>query len=315
MQKSIFLWCFFILFSIQKLEAQLTYPNIIVLYDSAWTYKNLDLIPIIKKDTSLDDNSLPKKILSFQQAMLGKKLQVKENVYTKEANVNVITIKNISKEYVFVASGELVQGGKQDRYLAESKILAPGKEAEYFNVYCIEKGRWSKKPKPFNYGGYANINVRKAADSSGVQQHVWKEIEKQFTKENVEIKDYPYIKLKEKKVQDLSDYFNFFRNKYKQSDSTYIGFIAVSDSSHSTIIGCDVFANERLLAAEFENILYSYIEGITNRDALVKVNDEKVKRFSNQLFGNEESQKKFLEHNGKIFTQNNKTLHIVAYGN
>lgn len=309
MYKKVILFSIFLLFIINT-QAQITFPYIKILYDSGWTYKNLQLIPIRYKDSIFNKTNLPAALLSLQQAMQQKKVQIKENIYAREPNVNTLTIKNLSKQYILVTNGEMIKGGKQDRMIAETKIIAPGKEAEYLNVFCIEKGRWSNKQQPFSYGGYANAKIRKAADSSGVQHHVWKEIDKQFELEKVEIPNSPLIQLMGKKKNILPDYVTFFMDKFTKSDSLNIGFIVLSDKK---ILGCDVFINESSMNTNFEKILHSYIATVTNTESNVEVDDKKLKDFCNQLFSSEVSQKKFLEHNGKAFTYNNKTIHITAY--
>jgi len=45
--------------------------------------------------------------------------------------------------------------------VAETKIIESKNEEQFIAVYCIEKGRWDDKPKPFVYAGAADINLRK----------------------------------------------------------------------------------------------------------------------------------------------------------
>lgn len=244
--------------------------------------------------------------------MQQKKVKLSENKFDGRENVNVLNIKNNSKEYILVESGELLKGGKQDRMIAETKLIAPGTDVDYLSVYCIEKGRWDKKAKPFSYAGFADATLRKAADSNGVQQHVWKEIEKQFTTENTTSTTFPYLEIQKKKQGKLNDYTSFFIDKIKQTDSTYAGVIVVSDSA---ILACDVFANEYLFISSYEKLLSSYIGAIKNTENTVQYNAAFVENFARKLFANEYSQKKFVEHRGKIFMYKNKPLHITTFGN
>lgn len=292
-------------------KAQLTFPHLAVLYDSAWTYKNLQLIPIRFADSLHYDATFPKSFVLLSNAIKSKKVQIKENNFEGRSNVNVLNLLNTSKEHILVESGDLLKGGKQDRMFAETKFIEPNKEVDFLSVYCIEKGRWDKKAKPFTYGGYAGVDVRKSGDSMGGQQHVWKEIEKEFAAEKVTSETFPYLQVKQKKTA-LPDYVTFFRNRFAQSDSLYAGFIVVSDSA---IIGCDVFANEKLLVASFDNLISSYADGVKQPDKSVTDVAKMVKVFAGKLFSTEFSQKKFLEQHGKMFMYKNKPLHITAYGN
>jgi hypothetical protein len=309
--KTLFLSTF--LFLLLQSNAQLTFPHLAVLYDSPWTYKNLQLVPIRFEDTiSYRDNTFPKKFTTLANAMQTKKVTIRENNFDGNVNVNVINIKNNSNEYIIVTDGDLLKGGKQDRMIAETKIIAPGKEVEYLSVYCIEKGRWDKRAKTFQYGGFANLGVRKAGDSSGVQQHVWKEIEKQFAQDSSRSETWPFLQISKKQSNKLPDYLDYFKKQFAQSDSLYAGFIVVSDS---TIIGCDIFANEHLLASSFDHLINSYVESVVHPEKESVDAKNLVVSFSNKLLGSETSQKKFIEHHGKMFEYKNKPLHITAYGN
>lgn len=295
-------------------KAQFTFPNIKILKDSSWTYKNLQLIPIKYSEQEISKEQFPysASIISLKNAMQNKKVQVKENIYAKDANVNTITIKNLSKEYILIVSGEMLKGGKQDRIIAETKILEPNKEAEYVSVFCIEKGRWSKKQKPFIYAGFADANLRKAADSTNVQQHVWQEIEQQIAEEKCEVNNESYLQLKAKRKIVLDDYYHFFQEKYKETDSSIVGFIAVTDS---IILACDVFITAKLLSMQFENILSGYLQAVKNAQKEVHISLLKINSFSNKVFSSEQQQKKYLEHHGKIYSYKNKVLQITAYDN
>ncbi len=306
----IFLFCIF-LGAINKTFAQLTFPHVSVLYDSIWSYKNLHLIPIRFTDSTHFDTNYPTTFISIETALKKKFLQIKENNFLGRENVNVLNVKNSGKEVIFMLAGTLLKGGKQDRMLGETKLLPPKKEYDFLNVYCIEKGRWDKKPKPFSYAGFAEVGIRKAADSSNIQQQVWKEIEKSFNEIELVSKTYSYLEVQKKMKNNLIDYYTYFKEKFSLSDSLYAGFIVVSDS---TIIVCDVFANEKLLTAAFDNLLTSYMNAIKNGKITTQIDSIKIRKFANKLFGNDLSQKKFIEQNGKIFNYNNKPLHIVAYG-
>lgn len=301
-----------VVYSSIRLNAQLVFPQLKVLVDSGWSYKNLHLIPIRFTDSLHFNTSIPRSFISLRVAMQQKKVKLSENKFDGRENVNVLNIKNYSNEFILVESGELLKGGKQDRMIAETKFIAPNTDVDYLSVYCIEKGRWDKKAKPFSYAGFADATLRKAADSNGVQQHVWKEIEKQFTTENKTSETFPYLEIQKRKQGKLNDYTNFFIEKIKQTDSIYAGVIVVSDSA---ILACDVFANEYLFISSYEKLLSSYIGAIKNTEKTVGLNSVLIENFAQKLFTNEAAQKKFVEHHGKIFLYKNKPIHITTFGN
>jgi hypothetical protein len=57
--------------------------------------------------------------------MQQKKIKITENKFDGRENVNTLNIRNLSKEYILVESGDLLKGGKQDRMSAETKLIAP----------------------------------------------------------------------------------------------------------------------------------------------------------------------------------------------
>jgi hypothetical protein len=299
--------------SIGYSNAQLTYEKLKVEFDSAWVCNHLQLIPIRFKDKGSPENNPPKNFLSLAQAMQKKKVEIKENYFEGNADVRTVIIKNNSKENILVMDGDMLKGGKQDRMISETKLIAPGKEVEYMNVFCIEKGRWSKKPKGFSYAGFAGNNLRKIADSTSIQQYVWTEIEKEFRHGNMSSEAFPYLEIQKQQLGKDTACYNYFLQKFKQSDSSFAGFIAVSDT---TIIGCDVFASAQFTNVAFGNLLSAYSQAANHDNSKpIPIPMDKLKLFGEHLFGNEEKQKAFLQHHGKMNMMNKKPVHIAAYGN
>jgi hypothetical protein len=78
--------------------------------------------------------------LTLQEAMAKGTARVVET-----GSVNELKIENSGEEDVFVQSGDIVKGGRQDRVLTVSFIL-PRKSGEVpVASYCVEHGRWSAR--------------------------------------------------------------------------------------------------------------------------------------------------------------------------
>jgi hypothetical protein len=78
--------------------------------------------------------------LTLQEAMAKKTVRVIET-----SSVNELKIENTGEEDVYVQSGDIVKGGRQDRVLTVSFVL-PRKSGEVpVSAYCVEHGRWSKR--------------------------------------------------------------------------------------------------------------------------------------------------------------------------
>ena len=128
--------------------AQLTYQQVWVDYDSAWTYQNLQIIPIRFKgqgNVGFYRQMLPNQFITLAEGMKTGKVKVKEFVAKGDADVHILSVENNSNKTILINSGELLEGGKQDRVIGETKLIPPGKEEQYVTVYCIEERRWSRK--------------------------------------------------------------------------------------------------------------------------------------------------------------------------
>ena len=92
---------FFLLLMVQFADAQLTYQQVWVDYDSAWTYKNLQLVPIRfrgegKGQMAFYREMLPDKFISLSEGMKSGKIKVKEFVTKGDADVHILSVRNNS---------------------------------------------------------------------------------------------------------------------------------------------------------------------------------------------------------------------------
>ena len=127
--------------------AQLTYETLYVDYDSAWQYKNLKIIPIRPKG---DFGKTIPGIISLSQAIKQGVAIVTERGTSSFENVHWLRINNNSDKSIFISSGEIIAGGRQDRMVARDTILSPSPKDQYIPVMCVEELRWTeKKEKKF----------------------------------------------------------------------------------------------------------------------------------------------------------------------
>jgi hypothetical protein len=78
--------------------------------------------------------------LTLQEAMAKGAVRVVET-----GSVNELKIENTGEEDVYIQSGDIVKGGRQDRALTVSLIL-PSKSGEVpVAAFCVEHGRWSQR--------------------------------------------------------------------------------------------------------------------------------------------------------------------------
>ena len=139
------------------------------------THKNLSVFLIHGKDELTGEN-----ILTLQEAMEQKILTVYET-----SDVNELLVQNKSAKYeVFIQSGDIVKGGKQDRVLSVDIIIPARSGKISIEAFCVESGRWKPRGGE-NVGQFSTSNERivskelkLAANKARSQSEVWKEVEK-----------------------------------------------------------------------------------------------------------------------------------------
>ncbi len=100
-----------------------------------YTHKNMSIYLVHGKDTAGAD-----KYLTLEEAMDQKKITVHET-----ENVNQLTVTNSSNVNIFIMSGDIVKGGKQDRVMQYNYIVPPGIKRMPVQSFCVESGRWEKR--------------------------------------------------------------------------------------------------------------------------------------------------------------------------
>lgn len=138
-----------------------------------YAYKNLTIFLIHGKNETNKTN-----IVTLQEAMKMQILRVYET-----SDVNELQVENISKQFdVFIQSGDIVKGGKQDRVLAISIIIPARSGRVSIEAYCVESGRWEKR-KNEDAGQFSSSeerivskDLKVAANGARSQQEVWSKV-------------------------------------------------------------------------------------------------------------------------------------------
>lgn len=101
-----------------------------------YTHSNLSIYLVHGTDQSTDEN-----VLTLQEA-LGKKIVTVHET----GEVNELRVENTSAKYtVFLHSGDIVKGGKQDRALSNDFLLPPKSGKVPVASFCVEQGRWQQR--------------------------------------------------------------------------------------------------------------------------------------------------------------------------
>src|SRR5687768_12905185 len=138
-----------------------------------YSHKNLTIFLLHGKNETSKTN-----ILTLQEAMQRGVLRVYET-----SDVNELAVENVSKQFdVFIQSGDIVKGGKQDRVLAVSIIIAARSGRIKIEAFCVESGRWQKRGNE-DAGQFSSSNdrivskeLKLAANGARSQQEVWNKV-------------------------------------------------------------------------------------------------------------------------------------------
>ena len=138
-----------------------------------YTYKNLTIFLIHGKDETSKRN-----IVTLQEAL---KMGIFKVYETSE--VNELSVENVSKTHdVFIQSGDIVKGGKQDRVLAISIIVPARSGRVSIEAFCVESGRWEKREgenaQQFSSSEERIVSkdLKVAANAARSQQEVWNKV-------------------------------------------------------------------------------------------------------------------------------------------
>jgi hypothetical protein len=121
-------------------------------------------------------------ILTLQEALAAEKAVVHET-----SQVNELAVENKSPDaLVFIQSGDIVKGGKQDRAIAFDILLPPKSGRVPIGSFCVEHGRWQQRGGEvaarfdMSTAQIAGKDLKAAVvgNSSERQGEVWREVGK-----------------------------------------------------------------------------------------------------------------------------------------
>ena len=138
------------------------------------SHDNLTVYFIHGPDAVADD-----KVVTLQEALERKWVVVHET-----GNVNVLAVENLSDDHdLFLQSGDIVKGGRQDRLIASDLIVPPKSGKVSCPANCCERSRWTGRgAEAANYFArstdFAVGNDIKIANATRQQGEVWANVDK-----------------------------------------------------------------------------------------------------------------------------------------
>ena len=142
-------------------------------FSTPYTHENLTIFLVLGPET-LDGRSF----LTLQEAIEQRKAIVHET-----GSVNQLAVENLATdEELYIQSGDIVKGGKQDRTLPHDAVIGPSSGPVPIDSFCVEQGRWSKRGEEssglFSSSSYSlsSSEIRHAASSESSQSQVWRNV-------------------------------------------------------------------------------------------------------------------------------------------
>src|ERR1039457_605627 len=117
------------------------------------------------------------KLLTLHEAMDAKKVVVYET-----GTVNELSIQNQSSQDVYIQSGDIVKGGRQDRVLTTDLILPAHSGKLPISSFCVEHGRWTRRGNESaeQFGTSDKVvafkQLKMAVHEPNAQAKVWDEV-------------------------------------------------------------------------------------------------------------------------------------------
>ncbi|MBI5323937.1 MAG: hypothetical protein HZB41_01420 [Ignavibacteriae bacterium] len=217
---------------------------------------------------------------------INQQVQVQSYDYSTTGQVNTLVIENLSQDTVFLMTGDVVKGGKQDRIVGKDMLLLPGSKDIDLGVFCVEKGRWHvSEDSSHDFKGYYNVvsnSIRGTVQNEANQSKVWSKVDEITTQNNAASTTSTYTALEksEEFTKSKDEYVKYFESKFENTENI-VGFVAVTGDS---VIGTDIFCNPDLFKKQYKFLIHSYITDAISFGKEVKIQETKVINFMNNAF-------------------------------
>lgn len=216
------------------------------------THANLTLVPLLSRAPAASDQDY----LVLDEAFDRKLVTVRE---LDSESVNTLEMENLSDRPLFVMSGEVVLGGKQDRAIGKDTVVPPHQKMRV-DVFCVEHGRWTEeKGRGFRTArSLAHTELRLKANY-GSQNEVWNEVAAKNAKRGAQnsTDTYRNVATERSTADAIAPYEGHLGGalaRVKDSDRM-VGFVAVLNGE---LVGVEAFDSPRLYAKLQGKLLRSY---------------------------------------------------------
>lgn len=213
------------------------------------TYKNLTIYPLTRSFTPETE------YVTLDEAIKRNWLTIRE---IGSGEVNFVELRNTGSKVVFIMTGEMISGAKQDRMLKDDVLIPPKSDWLKVPVYCVEHGRWVSVSSAFKSSELVVPNaLRQRARITENQSQVWDEIASSQDRLGITSgtgtarANYEDENIK----KELTEYTKRFADIPKIKANT----VGVCVTTGTRIICVDIFANNDLLMKYWHKLLKSYV--------------------------------------------------------
>jgi hypothetical protein len=230
----------------------------------AITYKNLVIYPLTIQHMTKTD------YVTLDEAMKKNWLTIRE---IGAGEVNHVELKNSGNKVVFIMTGEMLSGAKQDRMLREDLLIGPKSEWLRVPVYCVEHGRWISVSSTFKSSKECAPNaLRQRARITEDQSEVWDAIAS--SQERLGITSGTstvHANYEDEEIKkELATYTRHFGQLPELTKNT----VGVVVATGNRVICVDVFANNDLITKFWSKLLRSYaMDALSEREPVVRKED------------------------------------------
>ncbi len=240
---------------------------------AAWQMGELRIYPIYATADFVTANADVASYQTLEAALQNERFRIVEHKpfgrFADSDVVNQLTVENRSSEQVLLLSGDIVQGGRQDRAIGEDAVIA-ARHIQNIPVFCVEQGRSSyhnedeeagDQPDVYAFRGYYHVapgHIRQQIQA-GNQEGVWESVS-QITSEHAATNStsaFAGLEDAAAFTEERNAYLAHFTNLLAQdTHPQLVGLVAISGDK---VIGVDVFGHPALAAQRFSSLLHGYV--------------------------------------------------------
>jgi hypothetical protein len=206
-------------------------------------------------------------------------MRQKKVVVDETGHVNVLTIENRGSGDVFIHSGEIVKGGRQDRTIAEDQILPHQSGRLPLDSFCVEHGRWSQRGRESDSTfsgstwGLASKDLKLAARLHSNQSEVWDRVAQMQQALGRVLRDAAastpsssslQLTLENPALVSLAKEYTQSLGEVPQAGEDVVGYVALINGS---INSAEIYGNNSLFRAAWPKLLNALaVEAISHRN-------------------------------------------------